>query len=77
MTGSQTKCAPKAWGGGERLKVEEMTWAKEAGDSTEAKSMWDRGCEDVREACIEDADTITAWDFFDCDVALDTTVAGI
>jgi hypothetical protein len=25
---------------------------------------------DAREACVEDADTITAWGFVDCDVAL-------
>ena len=69
--------ALKAWGGGERLKVEEATWTKEAVDAVKAKSMWDRGFNDTRETCVEDTDTITEWGFVNCDVTLDAAVVGI
>ena len=69
--------APEAWGGGERLEVKEAPWAKEAGDPADAKSTWERDSEDAREACVEDADTITAGGFVNCDVALDAAVARI
>ena len=65
---------PKAWGGGERLDVEETTWTKEAGGAAKAKSMLDRGSEDAQEAYIENADTITVWGCVDCDVALDAAM---
>ena len=41
---------PGAWGGGERLEVEEETWTKEAEDAAEAKSMWDRSSKNAWEA---------------------------
>jgi hypothetical protein len=59
------------------LKVEEVTWAEEVGDAAEARITWERGSEDLREVCVEDANTITAWGFVDCDVALDDAVVGI
>ena len=40
--------APEAWGGGERLKVKEATWAKEVGDPAEAKNTWDWGSKDAQ-----------------------------
>ena len=40
--------APEAWGGGERLEVEEATWTKEADDPAEPKSTWDWGSEDAQ-----------------------------
>ena len=40
-------------------------------DAVEAKSMWDRGTKDAREAYLEDADTITTWGFVSCEITLD------
>ena len=50
---------------------------KEAEDPAEAKITWDRGSNDVQEACVEDADTITMWVVVNCDIALDAAVVGI
>ena len=38
-------------------KVEEVMRAEATGDTDEAKSTWDRGSEDTREAYVVDADT--------------------
>ena len=50
---------------------------KEAGGATEANSTWDRGSGDVWEAYVEDTDTITAWGFVNCNIALNAVVVGI
>ena len=59
------------------LKVKESMWAEEKRDVAKVKSTRDWGCEDAREECVEDAETITAWGVVDCDVALDAAVVGI
>ena len=81
--GSATKrpqaslCCP--WGSppaGLRIQTR-RTQSKTNAPGAGAKSTWDQGSKDAREACVEDADTITVWGLVDYDVALDATVIKI